>query len=232
MNCEEMRENTAAYALGALTDSEQAEFERHMIECDLEHDVEAFSEVMLRLSEAAPAMEPPEGLRDRILSAAEADVTRGGPSGSSRKVELSWTQRLQRFSAPAYGAAAMMLIIVGALVGWGVASLATEDSRVDLNHFRRDGDGDWFRVETELGKNGLMLSVGNLEPLPSQSTYQFWAIRDDRWVPIGDFNTNPESKWSGYFEFALKKGDSIAITVEPESGSEAPSTDAEIQSSI
>lgn len=232
MNCEELRQNSAAYALGALSDSEQEQFERHMIECDLEHDVEEFGDVLFNLSSAVPAIEPPAGLRDSILSAAEADLTERAGSRSLTRTDSGWVQRLQHFSAPAYGAAAVMLVVVGALIGWGVASLSTGDPQVDVNHFRREGDGDWLRVETVLGENGLMLSVGNLEPLPGQVTYQFWAIRDDRWVPIGDFNTNPESKWSGYFEFALEKGDSVAITVEPQEGSETPSTDAEIQSRI
>ena len=118
------------------------------------------------------------------------------------------------------------------LIGWGASSLAQGDPDIDLDHFRRDSDGDWLRVETVLGHDGLSLSVGNLETLPDQSTYQFWAIRDERWVPIGDFNTNPENRWSGYFEFALEKGDSVAITVEPVGGSEVPSSDAEIQSRI
>ncbi len=232
MNCEELNQNTAAYVLGALTTSEHAEFERHIAECDLDHDVEDFDEVVSRLSDAAPMIEPPAGLRDRILSAASVDVTRHGPSKPQHRRETSWIVRLQRFGAPAYGAAAVLLVVVGALIGWGVASISTDASDVELNHFRRDPEGDWLRVETVLGKNGLMLSVGNLDTLPSESTYQFWAIRDERWVPIGDFNTNPESKWSGYFEFSLEKGDSVAITVEPENGSDKPSSEAEIQSRI
>lgn len=236
MNCEELRENTAAYALGALTGSEQQEFEQHMIECDLEHDVESFNDVMLSLSNAVPSVEPPAGLRDRILNAAAADQESRQSSSQQaspqRRSAQSWIQRIQRFGAPAYGAAAAMLLVIGALVGWGVASVSSGNSATELSHFRRDPEGDWLRVETTLGENGLMLSVGNLDTLPSQNTYQFWAIREERWVPIGDFNTNVERKWSGYFEFSLEKGDSVAITVEPEPGSESPSSDPEIQSRI
>ncbi len=232
MNCEELRQNSAAYALGALTESEMAEFERHLAECELDHEVETFSEVTSRLSQAAPSIEPPAGLRDRILSAAVADVAVHQPVPKARRSSQSWTRRIQSYGAPAYGAAAVALIAIGALIGWGVASISTESATTELDHFRRDPEGDWLRVETTLGEDGLMLSVGNLDTLSGQSTYQFWAIRDDRWVPIGDFNTNPESKWSGYFEFALEKGDSIAITVEPEPGREVPSAEAEIQSRI
>lgn len=240
MNCDQLRENAGAYALGALTGAELEEFERHMVECELEHDVEAFGDVLFSLSSAVPTIEPPDGLRDRILSAAAAEPVSGygrsdGPAGigrSGNRRSQSWVQQIQRFGAPAYGAAAVMLLVLGALIGWGISSIAEGDSQTELSHFRRDPEGDWLRVETVLGKNGLTLSVGNLDTLPEASTYRFWAVREERWVPIGEFNTNPESKWSGYFEFALEKGDTIAITVEPENGGESPSSEAEIESRI
>ncbi len=231
-NCEELRQNAAAYALGALTEDEQAEFERHIAECGLEHEIELFSEVASRLSQAAPSVEPPPGLKDKILLAATAESASQTVAAAERRPTPTWTQRLQRFGAPAYGAAAVALIAIGALIGWGAASLSGGDSATELNHFRRDPEGDWLRVETVLGEDGLMLSVGNLDTLPGQSIYQFWAIREERWVPIGEFDTDSEGKWSGYFQFSLQEGDSVAITVEPESGAETPGSDPEISSRI
>lgn len=239
MNCEELQQNTAAYALGALTPDEASEFERHLIECDLEHEVDVFSDVVSKLSYAAPSIEPPAGLRDRILAAAEADVAsdafehedagRQNIGQSSSGGFVTW---LRGLSAPAYGAAAAFLILIGAFVGWGVASISGDDDPVSVRHFHREEDGDWFRVETQLGREGMTLSVGNLDRLSGQS-YQFWAVREEQWLPVGDFNTNPEGRWSGDFQFALEQGDSIAITVEPEGGSESPSTEeTEIRSRI
>lgn len=242
MNCEELRQNTAAYVLGALSQSEEAEFTRHAAECGEEHEVASLREVVSRLSQAAPALEPPAGLRDRIIAAAEADSDADGRSGglispaavSPRSIVPSTKKRfnVRRFSATAYGAAATALIVIGALIGWAASSLNSGDQPVSLNHFHREDDGDWLRVETDLGESGMALSVGNLDPLTTQTKYRFWAMRDETWLAIGEFNTNPEGRWSGEFDFALEKGDTIAITIESDGESEAPTADPEIRSRI
>lgn len=239
MNCDELRQNAAAYALGALSDEEHAEFERHLAECGIDHERELFGDVASRLSDAMPAMEPPPGLRDRIMAVADADAAGGRVSGLAvaegpdylRPATGGMVRRVRDLGSLAYGAAAAALIVIGALAGWAIASI-TADDPVSLRHFHREEDGDWFRVETELGRPGMTLSVGNLDPLPAQNAYQFWAIRDEQWVPVGGFNTNPEGRWSGDFEFALKQGDSVAITIEPAEGSTTPTSEAEIQSRI
>lgn len=242
MDCEELQQNSAAYALGALSEEEMAKFEQHLAECDLDHEVQSFGDVASRLAAAAPAMEPPAGLRDRILAAAASDsgsvsATGVGPAASSTASRptagnAGIVASLWNLSAPAYGAAAMLLIVIGALIGWAISASAGGDDPVSLRHFHREEDGDWFRVETELGRPSMTLSVGNLDTLPAQSTYQFWAVRDEQWLPVGDFNTNPEGRWSGDFEFALEQGDTIAITVEPSDAGDTPTAEPEIRSRI
>src|SRR5690606_3594076 len=74
MSCEEARQNAAAYALGALTDAEAEEFERHIAGCDADHGLASFTQAADRLAEAAPEMTPPDGLRSRIIAAAEAHL--------------------------------------------------------------------------------------------------------------------------------------------------------------
>lgn len=241
MNCEELRQNTAAYVLGALSESETAEFTRHAADCDVEHEVESLQEVVSRLSEAVPPMEPPAGLRGRIIAAAEADEATYDQKAALSPIAEAWqsspaaakkTFDLRRLSTTAYAAAAIALIVLGAAIGWAATTVSSGDQPVALRHFHREGDGDWLRVEADLGEPGMTLSVGNLDPLTSQSTYEFWAIRGETWIKIGQFNTNPQGRWAGKFDFALEKGDSIAITVEPEGGSEAPTSDAEIRTGI
>ncbi len=242
MNCEELQQNTAAHALGALSEEETAEFERHLAECDLDHEIQEFGDVASRLAAVAPEMAPPAGLKDRILAAAAAEDASSTTSDASPAASLPVTRtasntgifaRLRNLSTPAYGAAAMLLVVIGGLIGWAISTSTGGSDPVSLRHFHREEDGDWFRVETELGQQGLTLSVGNLETLPASNTYQFWAVRDDKWLPVGDFNTNPEGRWSGDFDFSLEQGDTIAITVEPEGGTQKPSTDEpEIRSRI
>ncbi|MDA1296661.1 MAG: anti-sigma factor [Chloroflexi bacterium] len=244
MNCEDLRQNTAAYVLGALSEAEQIEFERHTAECNVEHDLQSYGDVVSRLSAAAPLIDPPAGLRGRILAAAEADAGVTGNRSSAGAVSVNRSSfatgasglnrpfSLRRLSTTAYAAAATVLVVIGAAIGWAAATLPADNQPVNLRHFYREEDGDWLRVETELGETGTALSVGNLDPLTDQSRYRFWAIRNETWIAIGEFNTNPEGRWIGEFDFALEPGDTIAITIEPEGGAETPTTDAEIRSRI
>ena len=98
MNCEEVRQNAAAYALGALTEDERAAFERHVAECAEQHDMPSYGEVISRLSEAAPEVDPPAGLRSRILAAAESGgaelEVEAGPAAAPLSTEWPVMRRL------------------------------------------------------------------------------------------------------------------------------------------
>jgi hypothetical protein len=227
MNCEEARQNAAAYALGALTEAEQVEFERHIAECGEEHDISPLIEAAGRLAESAPEIEPPPHLRARILAAAEA-VTEGETATAAHAV----APRRLRLGAPTYALAASLIVILAALIAWNVVLQMRGDGPVHLRHFYREGDGDWLRVEAGLGEPGMTLAVGGLDHLEAAGTYQFWAIRGDEWLLIGDFNTSPEGRWAGDFDFALEAGDSIAITIGPAPDDGWPTTDPEIQTRI
>jgi hypothetical protein len=248
MNCEEARQNAAAYALGALTEAEQAEFERHIAECGEEHDISPFIEAAGRLAESAPEIEPPAGLRERILAAAEAEkddkaaaAAHGAAPGGLHGP--GWTPataasagrpaaRRLRLGAPVYALAASIIVVLAALLAWNVALQMRNDGPVQLRHFYSEGDGDWLRVEAGLGEPGMTLAVGGLDHLEAAGIYQFWAIRGDEWLHVGDFNTSPEGRWAGDFDFALEAGDSIAITIGPAPDDGWPTTDPEIQTRI
>jgi anti-sigma-K factor RskA len=62
-------EHTAAYALGALDESERAGFEAHLATCDTcKAEVRELREVAGILATTAAQVTPPPGLRDRIMS--------------------------------------------------------------------------------------------------------------------------------------------------------------------
>ena len=90
-----MREQSGAYALGALTPEERTAFEGHLATCEAcETEVGALLRVAVLLAHAVPQVEPPRGLRDRVLAYAgrpsrgpggPESVIRGSPyQGSSR----------------------------------------------------------------------------------------------------------------------------------------------------
>ena len=69
-----VHELTAAYALHALDERDVAAFEAHLAQCpDCRAELASFQETAGALAYGAPAAEPPDALRERILSTARAE---------------------------------------------------------------------------------------------------------------------------------------------------------------
>ena len=75
LSCDEVRDLAASFVLGALTEPEMVAVREHLADCPETHDefVELGS-VVPALDAAVPLMEPPTGLRDRIMAVAAADL--------------------------------------------------------------------------------------------------------------------------------------------------------------
>jgi anti-sigma-K factor RskA len=70
---DELRELTGAYVLGVLGDDERRTLEAHMASCDeCGREVQALREAAHGLAYAVPELDPPAGLRSRVLRAATA----------------------------------------------------------------------------------------------------------------------------------------------------------------
>jgi anti-sigma-K factor RskA len=76
MTHDELRELTGGYALGVLSDSDRAALEAHLATCaECAREVREFTGVASSLAFAAPQVDPPAALRERVLRAAVAPAT-------------------------------------------------------------------------------------------------------------------------------------------------------------
>ncbi len=82
LTCDEVRELAAAYVLGALDPAEEAAVREHLSTCPEAHEEMAeLGGVLPALAVSVPLIEPPSGLKARIMAAAAADLAaRGGES--------------------------------------------------------------------------------------------------------------------------------------------------------
>lgn len=214
MNCDEVRDLIAAYSLGTATPEERKAVEDHLESCDLHGEIVEMQAAALGLALAAPEMEPPAALRARIMRAAQGKSTTAMP------------RRMPRWLASGYAIAAVLAIAVIGLVAWNIVlQVSDEDSVENFVHFYKEGDGDWLRVETVLGQPHAAISLGGLDHLDPGLDYQLWTFRDDQVFSLGVFNTNPEGRWAGDFEFAFFSGDRVSITIEQAGGSDNPTTE-------
>lgn len=80
LTCDEVREMAGAYVIGALDSADEGAVRAHLATCSLAHEeIAELGAVIPTLVEIVPVVEPPEGLKTRIMAAAAADLAaRGG----------------------------------------------------------------------------------------------------------------------------------------------------------
>lgn len=79
LTCDEVRELAGAYVLGALDPAESAAVRSHLsAHPDGHPEIAEVGAVVPALAELAPVVEPPDGLKGRILAAAAADLAARG----------------------------------------------------------------------------------------------------------------------------------------------------------
>ncbi|MEI7926404.1 MAG: anti-sigma factor, partial [Chloroflexota bacterium] len=129
-------------------------------------------------------------------------------------------------------AAAVALVMFGA--GWytGTRTAPAAQPPVRYSYEARTPTGSLVKFAGIEGSERVTVTMDGLQAQPEGRQYQVWAIRDGKWVSLGSCNTNAKGWWKGDFEFTLKSGEEVALTVEPAGGSPKPSTPAIIRTKL
>lgn len=239
MNDHEWRDYAAPYALGALVPEERSAFESHLAGCEAcRAEVRSFSEVAGLLAHGAPAAEPPQALRDRVL----AEARRVRPIAARRRGSNSgWL-----------AAAAALLLAVGAGVyslrlSARVGALEEQLLQATLDRAARDsviadltgpevhvvslastGRDPSARVFWNHTNRKFIVLAFNLPPAQAGRTYQLWAIANGKApMSMGVFNTDSLGRAALRLPVdraitALGFIDNCGLTEEPAGGSPQP----------
>ncbi|MGE3857975.1 MAG: anti-sigma factor [Dehalococcoidia bacterium] len=255
MTCEDVQDLLPGYMLDALDEHEAAEVEAHLATCR-EHDEEL---VELRATGMALALlddAPSAQLRDRVRAVPGPMPLYAFPDSDGdlddllddgvdlEDDELDAAARDGRVtplrSRPVWGAgwwslgavAAIAIVMFGA--GWfaGVRSAPEAQQAVRYSYEMRSPTGQLVRFAGIEGTDRVTVTMDGIEALPEGRQYQVWAIRDGKWLSLGSCNTNAKGWWRGDFEFTLKSGEEVALTVEPTGGSPKPSTPAILRTKL
>jgi anti-sigma factor RsiW len=196
------------YALDALGDDERRELEGHLPACEsCRAELRAHREAAASLSYALVPEEPPAALRDAIVRRARDELA---PEARPRR-----RARLPRLAvlvpAAALAAAAAAAVVLVASRGPDNGWIRTSTDRIALS----GGKG----VVVVSGSRGAL--VTSLADAPAGHTYEAWVVRGKRPVAAGTFR-----RGGGAFVLRapVRRGDVVAVTVEPGDGSDAPTT--------
>ena len=222
-----------AYAVDALDDLERAQFERHLAECPAcQAEVAGLQEAAAVMGSAA-STPPPASLRDSVL--AGITTVRPLPPEVPAPVLTDAPAGRSRFRPRLLVAAAAALIVVGGGATAVVQPWDDETSQTQLTAAERvraaeDAetytqsfpDGSKAVLVRSRSQNAAVLTTQDMADAPAGSIYELWLIHDDQMVPAGLMN-------GGDHEIVLE-GDAatatgFGITVEPDGGSDEPSSD-------
>lgn len=237
LDCAEVDELGAAYAIGALDPIERVAVDEHLASCPQPH---AELRGMLGADEALAAsvepMPPSPALRDRLMATIATTPQEGaaaaiGPAPAAPVVaasERSWSDRWLGWLSPplARGLAAAAVVVAIALGAWNVSlqgSVATRDDQLQAVAAAVSGGQAAFRASGSVGSGYVVedgsghasLVVAHLAPLEANRIYELWLIgADNAPVAVGTFDGSSAPVAVIPLERGLGGFTTFAVTVE------------------
>lgn len=202
----------APYALDALDDREEREFEDHLATCEqCRTELASLREAAASLAYGAAGPAPPAALKERILDQARAER----PNVVSLPQRRSWTVPL--------GAAAAIAAALAIGIGlWGTTRDTGSDpfssvlAKPGAQIVRMNGRGA-VAVAPD-GTAALALAVPKA---PAGKSYEAWVIRPGSTRPAAVFEGGKSASVIG-LQRSVPRGSVVAVTVEHAGGVDQP----------
>jgi anti-sigma-K factor RskA len=222
---------TGAYALDALDDVERARVERHLAMCSsCAAELRGFGETTARLA-AGAATTPPPPLRERVLS--EAARTRQLPPETGMpSAPVAGSTTAVRWLSVAAAALLVLSVSLGA-VAWNqhrqaeqarVAADAMTDVLADPDRTVVDADFGEGHGTVVVSGQRVVLMGDAVAPPPGGHGYQLWFIGEDGPRPSDMLEPAGDGRY-WVDAHGIEAGDAVGVTVEPDGGSQEPTTD-------
>lgn len=230
MTHEELRSLIAPYVLGAVTTEEEREVRSHILGCEeCMREAEGFSGAANALALAVDEAPVPAGFADAIVAKVQSErpATRGAP------VETKWWRSWKLVAGVASASVLATIVLASALLATRAQVRRYESAVPPLVHgegMRLAGAGGAVARMVPTADGATFFATG-LDEAPERHTYQLWLMQCDD--PAVFETCDPKS--AGTFDVSggiavLQTGESLegydraAVTVEPDGGSEGPTT--------
>jgi len=209
-----IHELSAAYALDALSAEERQEFEQHLAHCEeCRETVAAFHDTAASLAHGVEAQQPPPELRARLLEQAR------GERGNVVQFRPRWTVR---------ATSAVAAVAAVAAIAFGIWAATLHNQLGDRPEaFGLDGANGQLVVTPE---RDAALIVDDLAPAPTGKIYEAWVIEGETPEPAGTF-AGGGTQTAFALTRTVPEGATVAVTIEPEGGSESPTGDVQFSAS-
>jgi anti-sigma-K factor RskA len=205
-----IHELTAGYALHALAPEDEREYVAHLAHCErCRGELAGFSETAAALALAVPPLEPPPGLRRKILATARAERPNVVP------LRPRWARpRLLAGLAAAAACAAIGLAVWNVILQHQLGAARSTLQAIGI----RGANGSLV-----VGADGqATLVISGLHRAQTGKTYEAWVIENGVPKPAGLF----EGGTTSVVELSRRvpKGAIVAVTLERAGGARKPTT--------
>jgi anti-sigma-K factor RskA len=233
MTCEELRDMLELYALGVLEDEERSQVDEHLNRgCETCHtnlrDALAVNALVMA---SAPQAAPRAGLKRRVLAGFGVQPAGWGWLGAFAAALLLifslWLSVQERHRESELAEARRQVIQISAQrdrLNQAIDFLnQPETKQVNFGVGQPQPPRGNVFIHPRLG---VLLIASNLPALPSGRTYEMWVIptKTSAPRPAGLFQANDQGTAMHILSGAVDSLYAVAVSVEPEAGSQSPST--------
>ena len=219
---DELRDDLAAYALGALEDDEAARLRDHLQTCE---------ECRLHLRWLEPAvellpmtvqqLEPPPRLRDALIRAVRDESPKAAREPPAHAADGRWAWLGRSLLRPATAVAAAAMLVVGVVAGYLISD--SGESRATLTAQVAAGAPAASGVLEREGASGI-LRVQGMPALARDEVYEVWVQRDGGLEPSSLFVLRRNRSGEAAVPASLDGADAVLVTKEPRGGSRQPTS--------
>ncbi len=219
MSHEARRDELASYLLGALDPGEIADLEQHLSGCeDCRAELERLRPAALMLPETIERVEPPPGLRARVMEEVRADAAAGKAEGAGRRHRPGFWFRPGGLRVAA--GLAVFVVLAAVVAGYAL----------------RDGDSGGGQTTVEAGQapgvtakmvregDSGTLRLANVRDLPPDEVLQAWVRRGKKVESANVlFVPNPDGTAAAVID-DMSGVNTVMVTAEPRGGSTVPTS--------
>lgn len=225
---ERWQDDVATYMLGALEPDEVAALERHLERCDLCREQMRWLRPAVRaLPEGVERLEPPVGLRDRVLGEAEVAPRSSAPLRDLRGRVRSWLGGFGsrgRGGRPVVAATLSLLALAAVVVASYLIGAKSGDFEPPTQVYRSVEGSPVSGVVTREGARAV-LKLEHVHELEDGKVLEAWVLRGEAveavpalFVPNGDGEA-----WTTID--GMRDVDAVLVTEEPAGGSVTATSD-------
>lgn len=228
------------YLNGTLSELEKQQFEDHLTTCT---ECQEIAEATGQLPYLVDPVEPPIDMKARILSTVFDETAEQKDQPKALKPAMSPIPIHKNRRKESVWKPLLAAVLLMSLLGNGYAFYQLSDKEagtetaiqsIDLQPNEAfTGTATAAMIEGESSLN-LVVQADQLTELQASQVYQVWLIKDGNVIPAGAFSPNPNGEGASYYQLdaTANEWDTIAITLEPNTGNTSPQGEIVLSSEI